>query len=88
MKENKKAYNAIMRMKDCYGRLGFEISNATSFFDYNTSYDDIGSAIADVVERNPDKFDVIEDTVVAICGHGFESLRERMKKNKDYWDGL
>jgi len=85
---NRKAYNKILRLKDGCGRLGFEISNHSSFLDCWRSYDDIGYDLSRVIEKHPDDFDVIEETIIAICGYGFESLLEFAKEDKDYYYGL
>ena len=85
-KDIKKDINAIERMTDCEGRLGYAISNAINEID--NSFDDMGSYLLGVIRSNPEQLDVIEEAVIAICGYSFETLREHMKAEKPDFDCL
>lgn len=85
-----KNVRAIARMKDAAGRLGYEIAEV-DFFDEGfggDSYDTIGSDLLSLIERNHDQAALVEEVVIAICGYGFESLRNRMKEHLEYWQAL
>ena len=79
-------FNAIVRLKDGVDRLGFEIAERTN--DDDNYYHDIGNALVWVVNRHPEAFDAIEDTVTAICGHNFATLREYIRANKADYDAI
>ena len=82
------AVRQIERMKESCGRLGYEIGADFYDDDPGVSYGDIGGDIIDLVHRYPEHADLIEDVVIAVCGYGFETLKERMKEHKSYWDAL
>lgn len=84
MKEIKKDINAIKRMTNARGRLGFAISEATS----TECCDYIGKDLLNLAIVYPDNLDIIESAVIAICGYGFNSLREQMKEQKDEYESL
>ena len=83
-KEIKKDIDAINKMVDSRDRLGFAISEAVST-DY---YREIGKSMLSLARQYPDQLDMIEATTIAICGYGFNSLRERMKEQKEEFDSL
>lgn len=87
MNDIRKAINAINRMKDAEDRLGYEIMEV-GFFDWDYNYHDTGRYLLSLCRDYPDQIDIIEKTVIAICGYGFESLKERMKEHKNEWEAL
>ncbi len=89
VKEIRRDFNAICRMSDAAGRLGFELSESQNGqFWAADSYDTVGSSLISVVENNPEHIDLIEDVVVAITGFGFGSIREHMKDHKSHYESL
>ncbi len=85
-KEIKKAISAINKMTDCDGRLGLAIDKAIN--DTDNTYDEMGSYLLSLANNHPDQLGIIEETVIAICGYGFETLRQHMKKQKKEYDSL
>ncbi len=86
VKDIKKDLNAIKKMTEAEGRLGFAIDNAIN--EQDNSYDDMGRYLVRVAEAHPDQLNVIEETVIAICGYSFGTLRDRMKTEKSDYDAL
>ena len=83
-KEIKKDIDAIAKMVDSRDRLGFAISEAVST-DY---YREIVKSVLSLARQYPDQLDMIEATTIAICGYGFNSLREQIKEQKEEFDSL
>ena len=83
------AVEEIRKLEDAAGRLGYEIKEV-DFFEGSMadSYDTVGRDLLNVIARNEDNIELIEEVVIAITGYGFESLLGRMKEHKDYWDAL
>ena len=86
-KEIRKDINAIKKMADCEGRLGFELQEL-NFGDPFHSYYDSGKGLLNMIAHNPDKIDIIEEVVIAITGWNFSSIKEHMKEHKSHWDSL
>ena len=84
IKEIKKDISAISKMSDSRGRLGFAISEAAN----SDRYDYIGKDVLSVVKKYPNNLDIIESTVIAVCGYGFDSLREKMKEQREHYETL
>lgn len=82
----KKDFTAIIRLKDGIERLGFEVANRTN--DDDNSYNAIGKSLLSVVNKHTGSFDVIEDTVIAICGYGFDSLRNKVRQHKAEYEAI
>ena len=85
MRDNKEIrddFDAICRMDDCDGRLGYEISESID------SYDTVGYSLIRVVEDNPEQIALIESVVTAITGYGFDSIKRHMEKNKECYEAI
>ena len=78
--------DAIKEMTGSDGRLGYAISNAINESD--NSYDDMGRYLMYVVDAHPEHLNAIEETVIAICGYGFRTLKEHMKAEKSSYDAI
>lgn len=76
----------IREMDDYCGLLGFTI--AESVGEYDNGYEDIGYGIDSLIDKYPDKVELIEEVVIALSGYGFETLRQKMIENKDYYNTL
>ena len=84
MRDNKdiiKDVKAIDKMSEGAERLGFAIDNAVREVD--NSYYDMGRYLLGLVRDYPDQAGIIEQTVIAICGFGFDSLKEHMKEERE-----
>lgn len=81
-----KAFEKITKLDDAAGRLGYEIKEV-DYFDgaFCDSYEEVGKYLIYLVKQNPEHFKIIEDTVIAICGYGFESLLNRIEEHEDDW---
>lgn len=64
------------------GLLGFCIENQID------NYAKAGESIIATFKRHPQQADVLEEMLIAICGWGMESLKERMEENADYYSSL
>ena len=78
----------IESMDNAELRLGFELIEADYSDEGSISYEESGRALLNLIEDNPDKLDIIERTIIAVIGVGFESIKERMEENKDYVESL
>lgn len=83
------AINEIRELPEAAGRLGYEISEV-GYLDgpFCDSYDTIGNSIFTLIDQNPEQVDIIEKTIIAVCGYGFDSLKDRMEKHKENWDSI
>lgn len=81
----KTAYSQISKMED-YGLLGFTISESVNEMD--NSYEDMGYHLDQVISENPDQIDLIEKVIIALSGYCFETLKEKMENNRDYYGSL
>ena len=88
MNANRKAYNKIKRFNDFAGLLGFVIRETDYIESCCDTYEDTGNYLDYVINKYPESFDVIEQTVIAICGHGFESLLNLVRENREYYESL
>ena len=66
------------------GLLGFVISESVNEMD--NSYEDMGRNLINLIERNPDQIDLIERVVIALTGYSFETIKDRMEYNKEYYE--
>ena len=83
MTTNRKELESILEMKEGTDRLGYEIFKQT--YEDNSSCL-IGEDLVDVIGNYPESLDVIEATIVAICGCNFKSLREHiLEDEKEYF---
>ena len=82
----KTAYSHIKRMKNYYGLLGFTIAESVNEMD--NSYEDMGYHLDDVISENPNQIDLIEKVVIALSGYCFETIKDKMKENRDYYNSL
>ena len=78
----------IESMDNAELRLGFELIKADYSDEGSISYEESGRALLNLIEDNPDKLDIIEATIIAVIGVGFESIKERMEENRDYVESL
>lgn len=83
----------IKGMEAAADRLGLAIDNAMNESDY--TYYDCGKYLMSLVEENkdnPEAQELIEKTLIAICGCSFETLKETLKKymeeQKEYYEAL
>lgn len=88
MENNRNAYSEIKKLDNFAELLGFEIRESDNLDCYSGSYEDTGNYLDYVINKYPDSFDVIEQTVIAICGKGFESLLDGIKEHKEYCESL
>lgn len=52
------------------------------------SYEKVGENILGTFKRHPQQADILEELLIAICGWGMESLKERMEENAEYYSSL
>lgn len=64
------------------GLLGFCIESEID------SYQEAGNGVIDTFKRHPEQADVLEEMLIAICGWGIESLKEKMEENAEYYSRL
>ena len=80
----RQSYANIKKFNDYEGRLGFAISESVG--DYGNSYEDMGESLDILINKYPDKIELIEEVVIALSGYGFETLEKKMREQKDYHD--
>lgn len=81
-----KSIAELSKLKDYESRLGYAVYNAV-VTDEETCFH-IGRAILHVVEQHKDQLKVIDDTLIAVTGWGFESLKREMEDKKDAYYSL
>lgn len=64
------------------GLLGFCIESEID------SYKETGNGVIDTFKRHPEQADILEEMLIAICGWGIESLKEKMEENAEYYSRL
>ncbi len=81
----KKSYSMIKNNED-HGLLGFVISESVNEMD--NSYEEIGRRLDEVISNNPDQIDLIEKIVIALTGYCFETIKDKMEDNREYYNSL
>ncbi len=82
----KKTIAEIEQLSDYDGRLGFAVYDAVVTDEETCEH--IGHALLCTAKQHPEHLDVIEETLIAITGWGFESLKREMEDNKDTYYSL
>ena len=83
------SFKKIENLTDAAGRLGYEIKEVDYFEeDGADSYETVGESLIQLINNNPEDFEIIEKTVIAITGYGFDSLHARMIDHKGFYDAL
>ena len=83
---SKKRFSDIKKIRNWEGLLGFIISEEVA--SENNKYESIGRYLGSVVKDHPDSVDIIEETVEALCGCNFETIRHLMLRNREYFNSL
>lgn len=83
------SFKKIENLTDAAGRLGYEIKEV-DFFDEGCadSYETVGSSLIQLINDHPEEFEIIEKTIIAITGYGFDSLHARMIDHKKFYNAL
>ena len=81
-KEIKKQINYICRNDECSERLGYAIKKSME----EENIGRIGGDLINLTLTHPDELELIENVVIAICGYGFDSLREKIKSEKKEYE--
>lgn len=67
---------------DVAGLFGFSIESEID------DYRQTGMSVMSVFGNHPDKADILEEMLVAICGWSLSSLKEKMAEKADYYRSL